>query len=74
MAYFPNGSTGDKAQEDYCYRCVHWDEETWCPVWDLHVTAVGDVPRMVLNTLWPMSPGGVYHGECGMFHAKEATR
>ena len=70
MAYFPNGTTGDRAQEDYCDRCVHWSEEDSCPVWDLHQGIPLMVSLPVLNILWPMRPDGLEYGDCAMFHAK----
>jgi hypothetical protein len=39
MAYFPNGATMERFQEQFCEKCVHYpgnDEPECCPVWLLH--------------------------------------
>jgi hypothetical protein len=42
MAYFSNGSSGDRYMENWCERCRNFkrreDEDTeGCPIWDLHL-------------------------------------
>lgn len=74
MAYFPNGTTAEIAQEEYCLKCLHGqDEEKGCPVWDLHfhwnydaVGADADADKkLALDMLWPQD--GLHPGDCRMF-------
>jgi len=42
MAYFSNGTEGLIYQEQYCFRCEHWEQRPGegaegCPVWDAHL-------------------------------------
>ena len=42
MGYFPNGTSGDVYQEEYCSRCVNWRDSGdgrgfGCPIIDLHL-------------------------------------
>ncbi len=37
MGYFSNGCEGLDYQEKYCFRYRHWNDETGCPVWFLHL-------------------------------------
>ena len=73
MAYFSNGSEGDRYQAEYCERCVHGANNQPCPVLGLHYEwnyeAVGEngdaAKRYALNTLWPMQDG--FPAQCLMF-------
>ena len=42
MAYFPNGSSGDRYQAEYCENCWNWHDLNGgrglgCPIWDFHL-------------------------------------
>ena len=39
MAYFANGTSGDRYMEQWCFRCVNWREtdNCGCIVWDFHI-------------------------------------
>ena len=44
MAYFPNGTSGDMFQGEYCDNCWNWrnlddDRGHGCPIWDWHMLA-----------------------------------
>jgi hypothetical protein len=77
MAYFPNGSSGDKYLEEYCFRCVNWvdlgdDRDFGCPIWDLHTVhnyeqIKKDDFRRILDSFIPMDKEKVYPGQCLMF-------
>lgn len=63
MAYFPNGSSGDRYMEQWCERCKNWkrreDEDTeGCPIWDMHLSwnySTKDKTAMdILNHFIPM--------------------
>ncbi len=81
MAYFPNGSSGDHYQEQYCFNCVHYGadkrskstEISGCPIWDLHMMwnyERGTEHQRVLDDFIPMKADGIYPGECQFFIAK----
>ncbi len=80
MAYFANGSQGDRYQSKWCDRCINWHElspgdENWgCPVWDLHMDANYDQGNTVKGRLWKYAlenfiPTGEDHWpqKCRMF-------
>jgi hypothetical protein len=76
MAYFSNGSEGDRFQAEYCDRCVHWNPEKGCPIFDAHLLFnyqecdSGSNAEMILNMLIPEieNEHGTFPGECSMFH------
>lgn len=55
MGYFSNGTEGLVYQEQYCYRCVYWDDDVGCPIWFLHELHVGEPEwQPTLDRLIPM--------------------
>ncbi len=40
MAYFPNSTSAELYQEEYCERCIHWTDNgsgsLGCPIMDAH--------------------------------------
>jgi hypothetical protein len=58
-------------QERQCFQCQHWDDDTGCPIWQLHELHVGEKAwAATLDRLIPMEPkvfNGIAHtfaGEC----------
>ena len=73
MAYFPNGSSGERYQEQWCYRCVHdcGDDEPTCPVWFAHLCWNYDAcnqadVKMLLEAMIPTKENG-FPDKCRMF-------
>jgi len=82
MAYFANGSEGDRFQAKYCDRCIHWSPEKGCPVFNAHLDYnyeecdSGSNAEKILNMLIPQieNEHGSFPGECSMFHNATAHR
>jgi len=78
MGYFPNGTSGEMYEEEYCYQCVNWRDLAdgrgpGCPVMDLHLFynyAECNKPDSFLHQLIPRDEEG-FNLECSMFIAKE---
>lgn len=77
MAYFPNGTSGMRYEEQWCDRCIHQNgptndfENDMCRVWGLHLCdsdSTNKETRKMLDTLIPMDKDGVYPDKCTMFH------
>lgn len=74
MGYFSNGTEGMMYEEEYCFQCIHNNEEEQCQVWYLHEVfnydAVGKNAdkniKKILNALIPRKENGV-NGECSMY-------
>jgi len=67
MAYFPNGSSGEIFQSQYCDKCLHKKD---CAVWDahlLHSYSECNNKESILHILIPMDEKGIYPEECRMF-------
>jgi hypothetical protein len=60
MAYFSNGSEGDRFETYVCRRCVHWQgPEKGCPIFNAHLfygyKAEGDLKKvldMLIEDKW----------------------
>lgn len=75
MAYFPNGTSGEWYQNEYCSRCLH-DENHDCAVWLAHLVTDyhdknGEISEVgkVLNFLIH-SDGNIGYEQCKMFVRK----
>lgn len=75
MAYFPNGTSGDLYQAQWCECCLNYRDKDdgrghGCAVWDAHLLssygAKGEV-KDILDTLIPMDKEGVFAAECAMY-------
>lgn len=85
MAYFSNGTEGDRYQAEYCRHCMFWvgddlkiGSDVGCPIWQVHELYVGDADwQPTLDMLIPMVPkviNGIAHsfpGECVGFFRRE---
>jgi len=70
MGYFSNGTEGDGYFEEYCMRCIHYEEDKMCPVWALHMQhnyAECNKPGSFLHVLIPRAKGGLSNERCKMF-------
>jgi hypothetical protein len=75
MAYFPNGMSQEVYEFQWCSRCIHWKEDEFCPVMELHFDwnydAVGKdadgTKATALSHFIPMK--GVEPLQCRMFVA-----
>lgn len=72
MAYFPNGSTGIRWQEENCFNdCIFWDdagEKFICPVWACHqIFMYDESTKEILNMLIPMNKDGIFAEKCKMY-------
>lgn len=73
MAYFPNGTSGEMYEDEYCSRCVHGEDggAGSCAVWLAHFLYNSDnSKRKVLDVLIPMKEGGIYPAQCAMFRER----
>ncbi len=76
MAYFSNGTEGDRFTEENCDLCVHNLGKN-CAVWSLHLqrnyaqcraTPEGAIVKEMLEALIPTDPDG-FSRKCNLFHA-----
>ena len=70
MGYFSNGTEGISYQEQYCFQCIHNEQEHGCPIWFLHALhnyEECNKPESFLHTLIPRSKNGLGNAECSMF-------
>jgi len=80
MGYFSNGTEGEIYRDDYCQRCLHWQDlddgrGEGCPVWNLHLIFNRDQLNSegepegpihwILSTLIPEKRG--HNDQCAMF-------
>lgn len=75
MAYFSNGSEGFDYQSRWCERCEHYDEETGCPIWNLHYRYnssqfKSNFLAFILGLFIPRSKDRLSNEKCVMFRAK----
>ena len=74
MAYFPNGTSGDLYEAEYCSRCVHMDPQTGCPILMLHLLwnyeqLTDHDKQTALDLFIPRE--GVHNGACVMFRQEQ---
>ena len=71
MGYFSNGTEGQMYVDEYCSKCIHYDN---CPIWAAHLIYNYDVVAMpekespgkaILNMLIPRSAEG-FNEKCNM--------
>lgn len=73
MGYFSNGTEGMLYEEEYCVKCIHFDDGS-CPVLSAHSLynyKECNNPESILHMLIPRE--GVYNGKCLMFVAARAV-
>lgn len=71
MGYFPNGTSGDIYEAQYCARCIHRDEEKGCPVMTAHMLYAysgGEEAKHILNMLIPEHKTECRNEQCRLFH------
>lgn len=71
MAYFPNGTSGQMYQEQYCDNCIH-DKNNDCPILLLHLLwnydqQEDETKRRTLETFIPSTEDGLSAEQCTMF-------
>jgi len=69
MGYFPNGTSGQIFEEEFCDHCLH--NEGACPVWTAHMIYNYDEcnnPNSILHMLIPKDCS-----TCNMFVKKVET-
>ena len=69
MGYFPNGTSADMYEREYCSRCVHEDDDKGCPVMTAHLTynyAQCNDKDSILHILIPRDKDG-WNEQCRMF-------
>ena len=79
MAFFSNSTEAEIWKEQNCYRCLHWNEDSGCPVENVHWLYCyeaqgrkhnGDkMPREILDLLIPSDKKG-HADTCSMFIEK----
>ncbi len=71
MGYFPNGTSADIFEEEYCSKCVHnKNEHESCSVWvahEIHNYDECNNKDSILHILIPRSEDGLGNEKCGMF-------
>lgn len=82
MAYFPNGSSGEYYQSQFCERCRNYRDEDdgrgfGCPIWDAHMIhnyerADNLAVKSILDILIPMD--GIEVKQCSMFRSIEEPK
>ena len=73
MGYFPNGTSGMMYEEEYCFRCIHDNEEQGCAVMLAHNLYNYDHcndKTSILHLLIPRSESGIGNEQCRMFYPK----
>ncbi len=68
MAYFSNGTEGDRYEAVHCSKCVHHHPERGCPVMHAHMAwnyDECDKPESILHKMIPRVNGG--NGKCFSF-------
>jgi hypothetical protein len=79
MGYFSNGTEGDMYEEEYCYKCLNFDEEKGCPIMNLHlvwnyeaISSKGDaIKKYALDWFIPPNKDGMFNQQCRMFKEEE---
>lgn len=67
MGYFSNGTEGEIYQEDFCFKCVH-DQDQNCRVWLAHLLYnYSFQEKSMLDLLIPRSKDGLSNDKCTMF-------
>lgn len=69
MGYFSNGTENMAYQEQYCYRCAHYNGGD-CPVMILHELHNYDECNKtdsMLHRLIPLTKDGLGNEQCAMF-------
>ena len=82
MGYFANGTEGLLYEEEWCQRCIHFDdineedellEAKPCAVWEAHLLysyQEANNPDSVLNMLIPLRDDGLGNEKCQLFRQK----
>lgn len=69
MGYFPNGTSSEIYQSEFCDRCRHDSDERGCPIWFLHLRdnyKECNNKESYLHTLIPRDKEG-WNDQCTMF-------
>ena len=72
MGYFANGTEGERYQQRYCFRCVHWSDEYGCPCFLAHELwnyVECNKPDSILQRMIPQKDVG--NGPCFAFREQE---
>ncbi len=67
MGYFPNGTSGQMYEEQYCNRCVNCDG---CWIWMIHLSRNYEdsgKPDSILHVLIPRTEDKLGNEQCVMF-------
>ncbi len=80
MGYFPNGTSGEYYQDQWCEHCKHWPpdpEDGMCPVWQIHLEHNYDQVQneklaSILGALIPTKE--IENLECKMFMPYDPMR
>lgn len=70
MGYFPNSTSGEMYEEEFCNHCIHFADGAGCAVWNAHLLRNYDECNnkdSILHLLIPMAENGVYNEKCKMF-------
>ena len=80
MGYFPNGTSGDNFEADYCSHCVHEDFERGCPVFNAHVLFSYELcnekehpGKVILDMLIPIDESKCGNAQCAMFVSRDGA-
>lgn len=78
MGYFPNGTSGEAYEAQFCSRCIHQKlDDGGCAVWLAHMLHNYDEcnkPDSILNLLSPRAKDRPGNEECAMFHPVDPNR
>lgn len=74
MGYFSNGTEGEMYEEEYCYKCLNYNEEQGCQIMNLHLfwnyeaqRENGEDKKYALNWFIPPDKEGIFNQQCRMF-------
>jgi hypothetical protein len=76
MGYFPNGTSGEQYEAEFCNHCIHQNEDTGCPVMNIHLLynydQLQDGQENLKQAMDILIPRPDIHSEqCSMFIRKE---
>jgi hypothetical protein len=67
MGYFPNGTSGEMYEEEYCSKCLHFGDCAVMEAHFIHNYEECNNPDSILHILIPLDKDLVHNEKCSMF-------